>query len=757
MSGQGPLTDEYGDSSDYQRPRRPSEDTLAYIKSLPLDIKQSREEVELFLSMSDEGNGDNYPQLFVAALSALDEVRTEIASLAGDEDGSQCLEILARVTAPYSELAVRKLLMGCAGYYLHLATHRYASHAVQTILQLATTFLKPGDLAELILEEDQYQEEHHRLPSLSELILGAAEELSPHATHLAVHVCGSHVLRTLLCVLAGIDLKAAPGSGDTLAENGNFRRGRAKKKKKKKPVPGQTLPPHAGVMHMVYLKHSLLRIDVDDDAYTEALDKLAEELAGGQCQRPGELQKLAIHVNAGPLLIVLLRVLTYVSCPDKSKWQQSGDIAEVASSRGKLGIHPLQPKFELESSAHRLAMKILCWPDAESPGDDSFVADIIYGLAGEPRGSHMLEALLEVSPGPFYDSLLQHGDFYNRATLQEYIDDSVSNFVVQTILSTVHTKEQAEVLLKALSAIVASGVVIDPDKKRRGILWKTVEVAAKHRVGQDGLLKSIRLGFASLQDSGSTEKEFDGTTKVEVGNTSTQKKKPRKKASTVNLADCIQKLLDAKIEGGNGRVVLDVSGARTVYFMLRFAPRLCEETITGIVSYPTEMLIKFAKDGLASRCIWDGILEGAMDSPCFSLGLQKLRDTLSGNWVTMSCDRVGQHIVRKIFRQSPSEERMKIAEELSRAIPRLSGSSMGRSIMEVCAIRHFSAGAEAWNRAVKKAGMESDWLNDVVGSDDQANKNDSKAIRKREKLKDNRGGFKKAKTSRNQCLYYPAG
>lgn len=747
MSGQDPLKNAYGDSSDYQRPRRPSEDTLAYIKSLPLDIKQSGEEVERFLTISDDGNGDNYPQLFAAALSALDEVRTEIASLAGDEDGSQCLEILARVTAPYSELAVRKLLMGCAGYHLHLAFHRYGSHVVQTILQLSTSFLKPGDLANLILEEDQYQQVQERLPSLPELILGVAEELSPHATQLAVHVCGSHVLRTLLCVLAGIDLKAAPGSGDTLAENGNFRRGRAKNKKKKKAGSGQTLPSHAGVMHMVYRKRSLLRIDVNEDAFTEALDKLAEQLAGGQCQRPGELQKLASHANAGPLLIVLLRVLTYVSCADKSKWQQSEDLTDIASSRRQLGIHPPQPKFELESSAHRLAMKILCWPDAESPDDDSFVADIIYGLAGEPRGSHMLEALLEVSPGPFYDSLLQHGDFYNRATLQEYIGDSVSNFVVQTILSTVHTKEQAEILLKALSAIVASGVVIDPDKRRRGILWKTVELAAKHRVGQDGLLKSIRLGFASLQDSCSSEKELDDTTKLEMGDASTQKKKPRKKASTVNLADCIHKLLDAKIqEGQNGRVSLDVSGARTVHFMLRFAPRLCEETITGIVSHPTEILIKFAKDGLASRCIWDGILEGPMDSTCFSLGLQKLRDALSGNWVAVSCDRVGQHMVRKIFRQSPPEERMKIAEELSRAMPRLSGSSMGRSVMEACAVRHFPEGVEAWNRAVKKAGMETDWLNDVVGSDGKASKKDSRAIRKRAKLEDKRRGSKRAKT-----------
>jgi len=325
--------------------------------------------------------------------------------------------------------------------------------------------------------------------------------------------------------------------------------------------------------------------------------------------------------------------------------------------------------------------------------------------------------LLRVSPGSFYDSLLKYGDFYNRTTLQEYIDDPVSNFVVQTLLSTVQTKDQAEALLKALSPIIASGSVIDPAKKRRGILWKTVELAANHRVGQDGILKSIRLGIAALQDVAPAAKELDETSK--------QKKKQRRKASAIDLAGCIHELLDAKIEEGeNARLVVDVSGARTVHFLLRFAPRLCEDTIEGIVSYPSDMLIKFAQDGLASCCIWDGLLDGPTESPSFSKGLQKLRKALSGQWVALSCDRVGQHVVKKMFKVSPNEERMKIAEELSHAIPRLSGCAMGRNVMDVCAVREFSQGVEAWNRAVRKAGMQADFLSDVIGGDNKKSKRD---------------------------------
>ena len=144
--------------SGYHRPRRPASETIAYLRGLPLDIDASNQEVSLFLlkssgsrgdgKISDGGVNDNggdddddgfFPQSLAAAFSALGEVKSEIASLAGDEYGSQSIEILTRIAAPYSEIASRILLNACKGYYLHLATHRYGSHVLQTILQLSAT------------------------------------------------------------------------------------------------------------------------------------------------------------------------------------------------------------------------------------------------------------------------------------------------------------------------------------------------------------------------------------------------------------------------------------------------------------------------------------------------------------------------------------------------------------------------------------------------------------------------------------------
>mmetsp|Transcript_6735 Transcript_6735/g.7579 ORF Transcript_6735/g.7579 Transcript_6735/m.7579 type:complete len:306 (+) Transcript_6735:27-944(+) len=240
----------------HHRPRRPSSDTIAYLRGLPLDSEVAHAEVTHYLLSSSPKKKENnnntdeddendamgedieFPQSVAAALSALGEITQEIASLAGDEQGSQSLEVITRIVAPYSELASRILLNSCKGYYFHLATHRYGSHVLQTILQLSNTNTNTNTHAlDLALHEEappSLREEHDTtaLPSLYDLLVGVVEELTPHLTELATHLCGSHVVRTLLCVLGGVSLEA---SAFDKYKNTSIRgKTKAKKKKKKK-------------------------------------------------------------------------------------------------------------------------------------------------------------------------------------------------------------------------------------------------------------------------------------------------------------------------------------------------------------------------------------------------------------------------------------------------------------------------------------------------------------------------------------------
>lgn len=586
--------DDNGDrqQGDYNRPRRPNSDTIAYLRSLPLDVKTSEEELSRFLAPSTEQSDPvEFPQTLSAALSAIDEIRNEIASLAGDEYGAQCIEVLARIAVPYSEVAARTLLYGLSTYHLHLATHRYGSHVVQTMLELSTAYSTEKDMS---LHDDapQLSQTTDQLPSLSDLIVGIVEELMPHVPQLAIHICGSHVLRTLVCTLGGVKLV----SGTKKPAETAMRRGRVKnnKKKKKKTTDESSSPPHAGMMGIEYQSPSRLCLD---SCTEDVLNSLTEALIGSTSptEGPGELQQMACHPSAGPLLIILLRVLTYSKAPNKKiRQSKSDENAKMADFR--LGILKPEPKFEDGSPAHVFAQRVLCWQPNEST--QQYAGDVIYGLSGEPRGSHLMETLLRITPDDFYDSIVECGSFDKPATMQEYVEHDVSNFVVQTLLSTARSKDQSETLWKTIERTVSSGYVLDSRNRRRGILWRAAEMASKHGVCQESVLKAIRVGMG-LNEKPQKDPIEDATSVDERK----KKKKKRQKAASLPLQDCVVKLVGLKPpEMDGGRVTLDAAGSRALYHVLRFEPRLCSDILEGILeNFTNEELEMIAKDGLGSR------------------------------------------------------------------------------------------------------------------------------------------------------------
>lgn len=715
-----------GTPSEYNRPRRPNADTIAYLRGLPLDVETARSEIAAFRATNE--NPDDFPQSLAAAFSAIDEVRLEIASLAGDEYGSQSIEILAQISAPYSDTAARVLLAACSGYHLHLATHRYGSHVIQSLLQLAVSSSSETDLA-LHDEAPQFSDSVvESLPALPDLVRGMVEELRDSASQLAIHVCGSHVLRTLLCVLGGVNL-ASSTANDNRVASGAILRGRKKNKKKKKRAPDdQSTIPHAGTMRIEYRKES--RISPDD--FSSDLTTLATSLLGTPSTTPGELQQLACHPSAGPLLIILLRVLTYSSDSAKRSVANMSEGLGSTIADFRLGIARPEPKCEIDSVAHRMMKQLLCWDDESA--EQKHTGDVIYGYSGEVRGSHMLETLMRLAPDEVYDDIIKYGGFENPGSLQEYSEHAVSNFVVQTLLTTVRSKEKAEILLKALDKVISSGLAVDPSKKRRGILWRACELAAKYRVGQDSLMKAMRLGFVSLRETTQEDGKEDAPEE--------KKKKQRKKASAVDIQHCVLELVNLKMQDKDAmKISLDPVGTRSVYHMLRFTPRLCEETLGAITEmFSQDELELLARDGLGSRCIMDGILCGPTKTPVFGVAVKALLGKLSGRWVALSTDRVGHHTVKNMFLALPKiDDKAKLVEELVLGGNRLNGNTMGRSVVEACLVNEYNENRKEWRRMVAKTLTKDDNFLDemVAGNTDDAEdlpqKTKSKRKRKRKR------------------------
>ena len=706
------------DATEYNRPRKPNADTLSYLKSLPFDERTAETEIQSYINYKtsenkeeeDEKEEVEYPQTLSAALAALSEIQNEIASLAGDEFGSQAIETIARITTAYSQIAVRKLLFGIQGYMIHLSTHRYASHVVQTLLQcvLVEKGSQYGDVLELQEEEE---EEDASLPSLMEILYNLVEEIKHVAQDLAVHVCGSHVLRSLICVIAGcqeqipLHLQHKPGGGTM--ETGGNRRGKVKNKKKKKK--NKTVMIADGGSNANNVQYELVqskRLDWKHDDMQQCLYQLIQELTSldlssddlNDPSQPGALQQLACNPSAGPLLIMLLKILTLRSNSDNDS--SKSNITTVATEEDKanqglhdfrLGIQAPQAQFPSSSQAERLAKHILCWDESTEDGTQQQTAsDIIYGLSGETRGSHLVECLLRISNDQFYDAFCKAGGFFTPETFIDYAKHEVSNFVMQTLLNTARTRDQVEALIKCVESMINDGYILDAKNKRRGIFWRAVEMAAKFRIGQETIIKCMKKGFGTLQS------------------------KP-----SVDIEVCIGELINfQKPEDGKRMAELDAIGARAFYQLLRFVPRLCGEMLTAFdARYDASEVESMCNDGHASRCIIDGILDGPTNQKPFTQGVKSLFEKLKGRFVALSLERVGHHTVSKLFlRLSTMEDRSVLSEELANGLNRLNSNAMGRKIIIDCAAKDYLEGEQIWTTVVKKRLDKDTFLKDLEAS-----------------------------------------
>ena len=733
------------------RPRRPAPDTVAYLRSLPLDRDAALQEIQAFCLARDnhEASSAEFPAILAAALQAIYEIRHEWASLAGEEHAAELLELLCHIAIPVSPTAARVVLEACKGYGLHLATHRYGSHVLQTLLELtAVSFngMGPGeDLAlheqapELLSDEGDGENILLHLPSLQELVLGLVEELQPAVSELAVHICGSHVLRSLLCCLGGVRIFA---SGAAL----QLRRGKLKNKKKKRKKTDENTATssshHGNTEQIVYLENAATTTIVDGP-FARALQQLStafttsEESDGS----PGRLQRWACHSSAGPLLAVLLQVLTYQEQTDldkaaiqkvQSQWQ----LANSSTPNRHVGLCRPEPRFAVGSQAHLVVQRILCWKQVDKNIQQPFAPDVIYGLAGEPRGSHLLETILRLAPDEVYGELLATGQLLNDSdasssstTLREYVQDDVSNFVVQTVLTTIRTPDQAAAMVEALEPFVASGFVLDRTQKRRGILWRLVELAASKtgRHCQEQVMRMIQTGFEALLLEKDNKKQ-QSSSKQQAS--SSQKKWTVYVANLLNL-----KRRSSSAEAGTGQIELDVPGTRTLYHLLRFASRWSETVVNGLLDLSSEDMDLLVRDALGSRCTIDPILEQQpnqkKDNPV------RLLEKLQGRWVSLALDRVGHHAVTKIFfclKDVSNKERLVL--ELASGKSRMNANSMGRSVLEALEVRAYeSQGAAEWSKLVKKQHEREEWLNDMVNGNDKPNSSERKRTKRSEKEK----------------------
>ncbi|KAL7501484.1 hypothetical protein ACHAWT_009379 [Skeletonema menzelii] len=756
-----------GNSQEYGRPRRPNAETVSYLNGLPIDEKLASEQVRAYVDSFQQNNdADNtsaeaaeFPALVNATHAALSSVFNEIASLACEEIPAQQIETLVRIACRYSAAAKRVVLASLSGYWVFLSTHRFGSHVAQTVLRCAVAecevnldeFDDKQDECEgeMVIDDSYASILQENTSFVPEILLQAFEELKPFATDLTVHVCGTHVLRTALCILAGVEFVDAFAKPNGNKYDGSVnewesgvlsatRRGKLKdkKKKKKKRKPdsdeGSSAENKATVMKKMNMIADCQTTDFQNNAdvmLKDMVQVLSLSDATNNVQPPGELQQRTCHPSGGPLLVQIVRLLSY---RDSSQHEAKKQVKDSADRR--LGILPDEPKYSTGSDAEVFVHKLLCW-DASIPveGDEAnqpHAGDIIYGLSGEPRGSILLETIFRTCPDEFHNALCVAGGFYDENTLKEYIYHGVSNFVVQALLNSLRSRNQANIMVKCLSPIIEDGSLLQPKKhrgpsddqidencdnksiQRMGIIWRAVEMVSNSGSAQDQeqLIHALMRGFASMSFSGddnAAKKDSEG-------------KKKRSKSKGLSAKGCIPLLLGLTVSSDDEpyssgeRLTLNAAGARTMYHIFQFTERLRSDWVNGFLNlYGTNDLAKIANDGLGSRCIIDGLLDG----PAKEVASKSLYSKLFNRLPFLAAERVGHHVVMKLFRALPYDDKAVMSAELSHSLNRLGSNAMGRSVMATCAVKEYLEGENAWKEALAKQKVNEEWLKDIIGED----------------------------------------
>ncbi|POM75914.1 ARM repeat-containing protein [Phytophthora palmivora] len=247
------------------RPRRLEPDTLSYLKEVTEMLTQAGEDaddVELLL------------------WNVLEELAPRAASAASDRHAGELLEVFL---PKMSDAQLRFLLHKMAGYMSHLWTNRYSSHVLQHLLSRASVVVaKEVDGT----EEEEEDERMEEIPPMSHIIVNVVKEVENEWITLMNDVSASHVLRSVLAVLAGKPLVPEK---------------RGKKAKHRVVTFTEARPGKDG---------SEVTYDVPD-----SFEKLFKELLAVLIQSSTqELQNLLYDQNSGPLIASALKL-----APSKSR------------------------------------------------------------------------------------------------------------------------------------------------------------------------------------------------------------------------------------------------------------------------------------------------------------------------------------------------------------------------------------------------------------------------------------------------------
>jgi nucleolar protein 9 len=130
----------------------------------------------------------------------LEELAPRAASAASDRHAGELIEVLL---PRMGSAQLRFFLHKMEGYFSHLWTNRYSSHVLQHVLSRASAIVDKEVNGEADEDGEEEDERVQDTPRMSEIVVNMVTEVEREWLSLMNDVSASHVLRSVLALLAG--------------------------------------------------------------------------------------------------------------------------------------------------------------------------------------------------------------------------------------------------------------------------------------------------------------------------------------------------------------------------------------------------------------------------------------------------------------------------------------------------------------------------------------------------------------------------
>lgn len=260
-----------------------------------------------------------------------------------------CSRLMERLISISTGPQLKNLFQKFSGNFIHLMSHRFASHCCETLFTHAAPHVSDELRAGTLKAQKDGQDVNDVYVSMENLFLHTLAELEGNVGFLLTDRYASHALRILLLVLAGKQTSTESLKG--LLQS---------KRKEGVTVSGGPKPN--------------IRPEVKDrpvpKSFSIALEKLiSDSMAGLDTDK---LRALATHTNANPTLQLLLSL----------------ELTQFGKSRAK---------------DERSIIKTLL-PDEPFTADCGSAA-FLSGMVYDPVGSHLVEKIIECAPAKVFKAL----------------------------------------------------------------------------------------------------------------------------------------------------------------------------------------------------------------------------------------------------------------------------------------------------------------------------------------------------------------